>query len=209
MSKVPELLRRSIGALVLLAGLGGGTYLVDEVAQREAQSNAYIQAVAADPEISDAVRIAMVLGSYYESSNRHIGKPYVDKAGKGQPLTVCNGLTGPEVVAGRYYSPGDCFRLEKARYIKSEAAAKRLLRFWGQYDAFARATFIDFIHNKGEAAFATSTMLGLANAGYLERACRENQRWNKGTVNGVQQVLPGLRIRGDANGEICEVWRLS
>ena len=206
MSAVPDKLRISLAALALLAGLGGGTYVVSEAARQEADRNAYIQAVAADPEVSDAVRIAMVMASFYESSNRHIGTPYVDKAGKGQPLTVCNGLTGKEVVAGRYYSPADCCRLEKRRYVSYEPVAKRLLIHWDSYGPFAQATFLDFLHNKGEGAFTTSTMRRKANAGDLEGACRENPRWNKGTVNSVSVVLPGLDTRGKSNGEICAEW---
>lgn len=34
-------------------------------------------------------------------------------------------------------------------------------------------------------------------------ACRENERWNKGTVNGVLTVLPGLQRRGNANADLC------
>ena len=171
----------------------------------EVERNEYVQAVAADPDISDAVKIAMVIGAFYESSFKHIGKPYIDKLGKGQSLTVCNGITGPQVVAGRWYWPGDCFRLEKARYIQSEAAAKRLFRFWSWYNDWQRAVFIDFIHNKGEGALSTSTLLRKANAGDVVGVRRENPRWNMGTVNSVKTMLPGLQTRGDANGEICEV----
>lgn len=206
MSAVPDKLRISLAALALLAGLGGGTYAVSEAARQEADRNAYIQAVAADPEVSDAVRIAMVMASYYESSNRHIGTPYVDKAGKGQPLTVCNGLTGPEVIAGRYYSPAECYRLEKARYVRYETIAARLLTHWDGYGPFQKAVFLDFIHNKGDGALDGSTMRRKANAGDLLGACRENPRWNKGTVNGVSVVLPGLDTRGKSNGEICAEW---
>ncbi|MBD9406307.1 endolysin [Acidovorax sp. ACV02] len=208
MSRVPIQLRASLAALVMLMGAGGGAYYVDEAATREANTNAYIQAVAADPEVSDGIRIAMVMASFYESSNRHIGTPYVDKLGKGQPLTVCNGLTGPEVVAGRTYTPADCYRLEKRRYIGYEVEAKRLLTHWASYDPFQQATFLDFLHNKGEGNFIGSTMRRKANAGDWVGACRENTRWNRGTVQGVSTVLPGLQLRGDANGEICTSWRL-
>lgn len=208
MSRVPTQLRTSMGALVILLGAGGGAYYVDEAATREAQTNAYIQAVAADPEVSDAIRIAMVMASFYESSNRHIGTPYVDKLGKGQPLTVCNGLTGAEVVAGRYYSPAECYRLEKRRYVGYEVEAARLLTHWKTYDPFQQATFLDFLHNKGEGNFFTSTMRRKANLGDWEGACRENTRWNRGTVQGVSTVLPGLQLRGDSNDEICRTWRL-
>lgn len=204
MSAIPHKLRASLGAIVLLAGIAAGNIAVDSAARKEAQTNAYIQAVASDPDASDAIRIAMVLASFYESSNRHIGAPYVDKRGKGQPLTVCNGLTGPEVVAGRHYSPAECYRLEKRRYVGYEAAAARLLTHWGSYTAFQQATFLDFLHNKGEGSLAASTMRRKANTGDWAGACRENPRWNKGTVNGVSTVLPGLQLRGDANAEICE-----
>lgn len=207
MSRVPAQLRSSLAALVMLMGAGGGVYYVDEAATREANTNAYIRAVAADPEVSDAIRIAMVMASFYESSNRHIGTPYVDKLGKGQPLTVCNGLTGPEVVAGRIYSPAECYRLEKRRYVAYEKSASRMLTHWAGYDPFQQATFLDFLHNKGEGNFATSSMLRKANAGDWVGACRENTRWNRGTVQGVSTVLPGLQLRGDANGEICREWR--
>lgn len=208
MSRIPTQLRASLVGLMLLLGASGGAYYVDEAAKREANTNAYTQAVAADPEISDAIRIAMVMASFYESSNRHIGTPYVDRLGKGQPLTVCNGLTGPEVVAGKWYSPAECYRLEKRRYLRYEAAAKRLLTHWDSYDPFQQATFLDFIHNKGDGSLEGSTMRRKANAGDLVGACRENPRWNRGTVQGVSTVLPGLQLRGDSNDEICRTWRL-
>ena len=204
-SKVPKALAGSLAALVMLAA---GVSIQNAEPTPEALRNEYIQAVAADQTTSMAVKIAMVMGSQYESSGRHIGTPYVDKLGRGHLLTVCNGVTGPEVVAGRYYTPADCFRIEKRRYLLAEAAAARMLTYWQTYDDFTKATFIDFIWNKGEAAFEGSTMLTLANRGQLEAACRQNTRWNRGTVNGVSQVLPGLQIRGDSNGEICTDWRM-
>ena len=73
------------------------------------------------------------------------------------------------------------------------------------YNDLQRAVFIDFIHNKGVGALTTSSLLRKANAGDVVGACRENPRWNKGTVNGLSVVLPGLKTRGDANGELCEV----
>ena len=202
MNKVPQLLRASLGALALLTGLGS-TYLISDGVRQETQRNEYTQAVARDPDTSHAVKVAMVMGHYYESSNRHIGTPYVDKVGKGRPLTVCNGITGPGVIAGRYYTPEDCYRMEKMRYVQAEASAVRLLPRWHAMGPHTQATFVDFIWNKGEAAFSGSSMRRKANAGDLVGACRENPRWNRGTVNGVSTVLPGLVIRGESNDEIC------
>ena len=216
MSKVPKFLAGRLFALLLLAGMGaGGALLVQDqptgvpaAELTQALADPYVQTVAADPNTSPAVKIAMVLGHFYESSGKHIGTPYVDKRGRGQPLTVCNGITGQGVVAGRWYSPADCYQLEKARYLQAERQASGMLTHWASYDDFTRAVFIDFIHNKGVEALRTSTMLRKANAGDVQGACRENPRWNKGTVAGVLQVLPGLQLRGDANGEICTAWRI-
>ena len=207
MRAVPETLRNSLVALVLLTGLGGGAYVADQAITQEMQRNEYVKAVASDTTTSDAVKIAMVMGNFYESSNEHIGKPYIDRNGRGRPLTVCNGVTGREVVASRYYTPTDCYRLERSRYIQAESESKRRLRYWGDYDPFTRAVFIDFVWTKGSPNLDASTMLRKANAGDLMGACRENTRWNRGTVNGVSTVLPGLTIRGNSNDEICRTWR--
>lgn len=205
-SRVPQALRSGIVALLLMTGGIGGIYVTDEVVAN-ADRDKYITAVAADEGTSTAVKIAMVMGSYYESSYRHIGTPYIDRAGRGRPLTVCNGLTGPGVVADRYYTHADCYRLEKARYLRSERFAKSVMNAWDTYDDFTRATFIDFIHNKGEGAFESSQMLRMANTGRLRDACMQNERWNKGTVNGVLQALPGLVTRANANADICHDWK--
>lgn len=202
MSAIPKALRNSLVALAMLAGSGGGMYVANEATIKAAQ-NEYLQEVAADHEVSDAVKIAMVMANFYESSNRHIGMPYVDRNGKGQPLTVCNGITGPEVQAHRYYSPAECYQMEKRRYLAYERLAPLQLKYWSTYGPFQQATFLDFMHNKGSGALSNSTMRGKANAGDLAGACAENPRWNRGTVNGLSVVLPGLDSRAKSNAELC------
>ena len=204
MSKVPPQLRAGIAALMIALGGGYASYTQIDRDTTELLRNQYVQAVAADKGTSDAVKVAMVMGAYYESSYRHIGTPYVDKLGKGQPLTVCNGITGAQVVPGRYYTPADCYRLERARYVSNEAHLKDTLPKWDSYTVLQQATFIDFLHNKGSGAFDGSTMRRKLLAGDVVGACRENVRWNRGTVNGALTVLPGLKVRADANAELCE-----
>ena len=203
MSRVPRQLKAGIVAVLALSGSGAGLYYLDQAAT-ERTRDAYVQAVARDTSTSHAVKVAMVMGSYYESSYKHIGTPYVDKLGKGQPLTVCNGITGAQVVPGRYYTPADCYRLERARYVSNEAHLKDTLPKWDSYTVLQQATFIDFLHNKGSGAFDGSTMRRKLLAGDVVGACRENVRWNRGTVNGALTVLPGLKVRADANAELCE-----
>ena len=200
MNRVPNALRAGITALFIALGVGGGAYVVNT---QQTDLDKYVATAAADSSASTAVKIAMVMGSFYESSYRHIGTPYIDKLGRGRPLTVCNGITGVGVVLDKYYTPGECYELEKVRYLKSEATARASLRYWNSYTDLQKATFIDFIHNKGEPAFMGSTMRARANRGDVYGACMENERWNKGTVDGVLTVLPGLDTRGKSNADIC------
>lgn len=208
MSRVPTQLRAGILAVLALTGGGAATYVgvnrYDAYVQERSKSE-YVQAVAADKGTSQAVKVAMVMGSYYESSYKHIGTPYIDKLGKGQPLTVCNGVTGAGVIAGRYYTPADCYRLERKRYIDAEryVVSDAGTAYTGA-TVLQQATLLDFVFNVGAGAWSGSTMRRKLLSGDVIGACRENPRWNKGTVNGVLTVLPGLIARRAANAEICE-----
>ena len=155
---------------------------------------------------SAAVVLARELGSYYESGGKHIGTPYVDRAGKGQPLTVCAGVTGPEVVAGRYYTPADCERLELRKYREAERIARAALKHWDAYNVWVQASFIDVAYNIPSALAPDTTLLALANAGNLAGACQQMPRWVFGTVGGVKTRLPGLVDRRDATRELCAEW---
>lgn len=156
--------------------------------------------------LSDAVVLAMELGSYYESSGRHIGTPYRDMIGKGQPWTVCNGVTGLEVVPGREYTPEDCKRLELPKYLAAERAARAMFRYWDAYNVWVRASIIDMVYNLGAPALAGSTLLAKANAGDLAGACEQMPRWVRGTVDGRSAVLPGLVDRRSTTRELCAEW---
>ena len=134
---------------------------------------------------SAAVVLARELGSYYESSGKHIGTPYVDRAGKGQPLTVCAGVTGPEVVAGRYYTPADCERLELRKYRDAERIARAAFKHWDSYNVWVQASFIDVAYNVPSALAPDTTLLAMA---------------------GVKTRLPGLVDRRDATRELCAEW---
>ena len=202
--RIPTPLRSMLKAMLIATGVGGGTYYVSQQNQ-EAQLNEYLQTVAADTSTSDAIKLAMVLGSYYESSFRRIGTPYIDKLGKGQPLTVCNGITGNGVVAGRYYTPADCYRLELGRYREAEAFLKQSAgAAYRRASPLQQATYLDFVHNVGSAGFSGSTMRRKLLAGDVVGACRENRRWVYGTINGAKVALPGLVIRRNANSDLCD-----
>lgn len=188
-SRVPPQLRNRLLAVASVAATaaGGGV--------------AYVSG-----QDSPEVLLAMELGAYYESSGRHIGVPYVDKLGRGQPLTVCNGVTGAGVVAGRYYTPEDCAKLERPRYRLAEKQAKAALKHWGEYNVWVRASFIDMAYNVPSALHPDTTIMYWANAGNLTAACMQMPRWVNGTVNGRSTRLPGLVDRRGTTAELCESW---
>ena len=163
-------------------------------------------AARAPDQPSAAVRIAMEIGAHYESSGRHIGVPYIDKIGRGQPWTVCNGVTGAGVVPGRYYTPEDCKRLELPLYLAAEREARRMFARWDVYNVWVQASFIDMIYNLGAPAVAGSSMRTFANAGNLAGACAQQPRWVLGTVNGVKVRMEGLVDRRGTTAELCAEW---
>lgn len=184
-------LRNRLLAVAATLALGGGGMVVSDLASRP----------------SDAVVLAMEIGKHYESSGRHIGTPYVDRIGKGQPLTVCAGVTGPEVVAGRYYTREDCHRLELPKYLEAERHARAVLRHWDSYNRWVQASIIDMRFNLGPAVLAsTTTLVRLANAGDLAGACQQMPRWVYGTVDGRSVVLAGLVDRRATTRELCAEW---
>jgi lysozyme len=91
----------------------------------------------------------------------------------------------------------------------SEAEAEAFLKFECEKiaDDLTRATqgiplnqnqfdaLVSFCYNLGLGAFVGSTLLTKLKAGDVAGAADEFPRWNKGTVNGIKKVLPGLVIR--------------
>lgn len=201
-NRIPSKLLAGIAVVLATAGGAGIAYKHTKDTEAVAR-NEYIQAVAADTATSEAVKVAMVMGSFYESSYKHIGTPYVDRMGKGQPLTVCNGITGKAVVTGKYYTPADCYALERDLYIGYEMYLHRDIASFDRLTALQQASFMDFLHNKGPGAWQKSSMRRVLMAGYVAQACRQNERWKYGTVKGVSTVLPGLEVRANANSDLC------
>ena len=165
----------------------------------------YIAVAAQGSATSAAVKVALVMAAYYESSYRHIGSPFQDKLGAGQPWTVCNGITSAvmRIDPKRYYAPAECYSLESAIARDAEQQLIRRLPGWYGYTVLQQATLLDFVLNKGIGSFDVSTMKRKLLAGDVIGACRENEKWTMGTINGVKQKLPGLVARANANSDLC------
>lgn len=157
-------------------------------------------------EVPPDIQLAMVIGGYYESSNMHIGKPYRDKIGRGQPWTVCNGVTGPEVDPNKYYTKQDCYHLEVRKYQVKRQEARRMLIHYDSYNVYVQASWLDMFWNMGSARLAGTPTISLANQGKLTQACERMPQWVNGTVNGVRTPLKGLVDRRGATRELCAEW---
>jgi lysozyme len=100
--------------------------------------------------------------------------PYWDAAGKA--WTVCAGITGPEVIPGRRYTPAECDTLEN-RYVV------RMLGYMGhcatgEFEFHEVKAWGDFAYNVGTGNFCKSTAVKLLNAGKNKEACNQIPLWH-------------------------------
>jgi len=140
-----------------------------------------------------AIAIAGVMVSWHEGTRY---TPYKD-AGRGV-LTVCEGHTGPDVVPGKTYTPGECATLKNRDLTKAAQDVDRLVKV--PLTDPERAALIDFAFNAGAGNLARSTLLRKLNAGDYDGACQEYRRW---------VFANGKRLRGLENRREAEAWLCS
>lgn len=147
-----------------------------------------------------AVAVAGVLVVHHEGT-RHT--PYRDPVGV---LTVCEGITGPDVVPGKTYTAAECTALRAKHLQRAEAAVRRHIRGYAQLNVWQQAALIDFTYNLGETRLRTSTLARRFNAGQVEAGCRELARWVHGRKDGQLVRLRGLVTRRGHELEMCLDW---
>ena len=150
-----------------------------------------------------AVALAALLG--YSEGREHI--PYVDQAGV---LTVCRGITGKEVVRGKWYSWAKGDALEQ-RFIERMNATiggcigdKGLNP--GEWKAWGHFTF-----NVGTTAFCGSTAARYLREGKYSQACAQMAKWTfitkpgRGKVNCrvAAEKCGGVPKRRDLEKKMC------
>lgn len=144
--------------------------------------------------------IAAVLGSWYEG--RYL-TPYIDPVGI---LTVCDGITGPEVIRGKRYTHQECNELQNKHLKIALHVAKKHLKNFDGYTEWRKAALVDFVYNVGEPKFAASTMVKKFNAGNEYGGCAELMKWVNGRVKGVMTPLKGLVLRRTTENDLCTNW---
>lgn len=141
--------------------------------------------------------IALVLSNYFEG---RVHKPYLDPVGI---PTVCEGITGPDVVWGKTYTDAECDALSIKHLAIAEAGARKVLVHYPEYNKWRQASLIDFTLNAGVDNLSTSTMARKFNAGDDEGGCMELVKWVKARKNGVLITLKGLVTRRGTEEELC------
>lgn len=97
----------------------------------------------------------------------------------GQPVRMGDRITEQQALG---YLHDECEDIAKqvSRMVQVELTQN-------QFDAL-----VSFAYNVGPAAFKNSTLRKKLNAGNAAQAAKEFKRWNKATIDGIKQVLPGL-----------------
>lgn len=142
---------------------------------------------------ASAIAIAGLLIPHAEGTRY---TPYRDVGGV---WTVCEGHTGPDVVPGRQYTPGECATLRNRDIAAADAQVSRLVKV--PISTTERAALIDFVYNVGAGRLATSTLLRKLNAGDHAGACAEYHRW----VLAGGQARAGLVTRREIEAWLCSI----
>jgi lysozyme len=122
--------------------------------------------------------------------------PYRDVGGV---LTVCDGHTGPDIVAGKHYSDAECDAILSKDLIAHEGRLLTCAPQLGDPFTVPDDTYVainDWAFNVGTGAACKSTLIRKVKAGDLRGACMELSKW----VYVNERVIKGLfvrRVKGD------------
>lgn len=138
-----------------------------------------------------AIAIASVLIPDLEGNSF---TPYRDVGGV---WTVCNGITGPDVVKGKKYTQAECDALLKKHLQPYARSVERSVKV--PSNAYQKAALISFSYNVGISAFEHSSVLRNLNAGRYQQACDGLRSW----IYVDRVKIQGLANRREVEREIC------
>lgn len=121
--------------------------------------------------------LALAVGIIKPWEGRELA-PYLDIV---NVLTVCDGITGPEVIAGKVYTPDQCDRFLSERIGLTYAALE--LCIVKPVHPASMAAVLSMAFNVGTAAVCRSTMVRRINAGEFAKWVYAGGRRDKGLVN--------------------------
>lgn len=145
---------------------------------------------------ASALVLAGMLVSHYE------GRRYTPYQDTGGVWTVCEGITGPDVIRNKTYTDLECNTLRDKHLKVAQDAVHRQIKV--RLNPWQEAGLIDFTFNLGEPKLASSTMKAEFNAGNYLAGCAQLVRWVKGRVRGTLVTLNGLVKRRADEQALCE-----
>lgn len=127
------------------------------------------------------VAVALALTLWVAEGREHI--PYYDQAGI---LTVCGGITGKDVIKGKWYSWAECDVLEQQYIERMNEKIGHCVGAGlnpGEWIAWGH-----FTYNIGVTSFCSSNAAKLLRAGQYRAACDQMKRWVWLTKPGIGKV---------------------
>ncbi|WP_162818032.1 lysozyme [Aquirhabdus parva] len=141
--------------------------------------------------------LVLLAASLLATISSHEGtryKPYYDSVGV---LTVCEGITGKGVIAGKAYTRAECDALIQSRVLIAGQGVLSCVNEpinQNEYEAYT-----DLAYNIGTGAFCKSSIVTYLNQGNHKEACNRILLYNK--AGG--KVLPGLVSRRAKENKQC------
>lgn len=159
------------------------------------------------PELSSSIELPSVAELISEFEGFSPTK-FVDSFGGATIIGIGHVLTADELASGRIYADGASIPFENG--ITEQQAIQILSSELEPYRSRIekmvtvsltpnqRDALVSFAYNVGFAALSRSTLLKRVNAGEFDKVPEEFRRWNKGTLDGTQSIIPGLVQRREA-----------
>lgn len=120
--------------------------------------------------------------------------PYRDIGGV---WTVCNGITGTDVIIDKIYTEKECKALLQKHLIPYARAVEKSVKV--PASEYQKAALISFSFNVGINSFEHSSLLRYLNSGESKKACDALRQW----VYVDKKKIPGLMNRREVEREIC------
>ena len=125
------------------------------------------------------------------------GTEYVPYRDIGGIWTVCDGVTGRDVIPGKVYTRAECRALTSGKLREHAIGLAQCIKV--DLPEKVWAAWISWTYNVGVNAACGSSLVRLANAGDLEGACNQLTRWNRVGP----KVVQGLTNRRVAELKWC------
>lgn len=153
--------------------------------------------------VKSGVVFAAMLASLalWESSGEHVERPYRDIGGV---WTVCDGITGPDVIPSRTYTVEQCAQLRDRAIRRIEHKLLSCIRV--PMEPRVHFAMLHWAYNVGPNAACGSTALRKLNNGDTQGACRELMRWvfvRKKDCTDRENKCYGLVSRRTFESQLC------